>query len=96
MDRNDSEQGGAEQELNCFLTIFSPQCPINSFSLRLLFFLFILSLFEVLGKKIPVIFMLSYVLTVDTEHVSFDIYFDKYLESLICERQCVAYSAAKR
>lgn len=27
-----------------------------------------------------------YVLTVDTEHVSFDIYFDKDLESLICER----------
>lgn len=89
MDRNDSEQGGAEQELNCFFTIFSPQCPINSllpsdFCSSFLFFPF-LRFLEKKKKKIPVIFML-YVLTVDTEHVSFDIYFDKYLESLICER----------
>lgn len=82
MDRNDCEQGGAEQVvLKVFLHYTPPNPPSVPFSPQTLCssFLF-LCLFKVFrGKKSPVHFLSSFVLTVDTEHVSFDIYFDMYL-----------------
>lgn len=88
MDRKHSERVGAEQELSCFFALFSLQGPITSVFPPQTFvlpfysvsFYYSFPFWRFFRKRNACNFYV--IICADsrqTEHVSFDIYFDKYL-----------------